>query len=399
MTVSPQHSTQNATAKDGVLVVGGYGNVGQRIARLLAKECGDRLLIAGRHKGRAQRFAAAVNGRARVIDIANPESFAGALQGVKLVVMCLDTADLKFAHACIAQGAHYIDITATYAVIERLGYLHDLARANKVTMITSVGLAPGLTNLLAKACVQSSPGKVGHIDLHLLFGLGDHHGRAALEWTVDRLGQPFEIAAADGQRTVIPFQDSANAEFPPPLGERATYRFDFSDQHTLPHTLNVPSVSTWLTFDDAGLARRLSRLARTGVLQWTRYRWLRHLTILLLRLLRAGSSRFAVCVQGTNDSDTAKVTCFTATGVEESHATAVIAAETVRQVLAEASESGVFQLDQRYSLVDFDAVLAENDIVIDRRSAVVDEQTPKQASPPNRPPLSETGAEDERANG
>ena len=47
-----------AQAASRVLLVGGYGNVGQRIARLLDEELGERLLIGGRDRRRATRFAA-----------------------------------------------------------------------------------------------------------------------------------------------------------------------------------------------------------------------------------------------------------------------------------------------------------------------------------------------------
>lgn len=390
-----------AIATGDVLIVGGYGSVGRRIARLLAKDLGEHLLIAGRHQSRAARFAAELNtgACARLIDVAIPETYAAALRNVDLVVMCLDTTDLKFAHVCIANGTHYIDITATYEVIERLGYLQDLARANKVTMLCSVGLAPGLTNLLAKACVQASSGTISNIDVHILFGLGDRHGKAALDWMINRFHHPFDIHTAHGSREVWPFEDRARGRFPAPFGERATYRFDFSDQHTLPRTLGMPSVSTWTTINRPGLASLLSRLARRGVLRWYRYRIVRRLTVTLMRTLRRGSARFAVSVEAQPSSDEADVVRFTASGIGESHTTAVIAAEAVRHLLASSPSAGVFQIDELYSLRDFESALAENDILIGRPEATANASTSDNLQSTTSNPNPAEGTVNERANG
>lgn len=352
----------------GVLIVGGYGNVGQRIARLLAKRLGERLFIGGRRASHAARFAQALGSgaHARMIDLAQPDTYGAALADVALVIMCHDTCDLKFAHACVLKGIHYLDITATYEVIERLGFMNDLACAHGSTLVTSVGLAPGLTNLLAKDCVQTTD--VWRLDIHLLFGLGDRHGQAALEWMVDRLHQPFEISTRQGTRVVRAFEEQSGAQFPPPFDQRTTYRFDFSDQHTLPETLAVPSVSTWMTYDPAWVARVVSRLGSVGVGRWTRYRWVRRCWVWLIGAWRFGSNRFAVSVEATQVGTKSPTIRRTATGTNEAHATAVVAAETALRVLHDASPAGVFQLDQRYDLGDFEPALAAHGIEIGRPS-------------------------------
>lgn len=366
MATEDGRSSTKAMATD-VLIVGGYGNVGQRIARLVADELGDQLLIGGRHIRHATRLAAALGSgaKARHIDIDDPVSYASALEGIGVVIMCLDTTELAFSHACVSHGTRYIDISASFEVIERLGFLHDLACAHRATIISSVGLAPGLTNLLAKACVDSTDTFVSSIDVHLLFGLGDRHGKAACEWLVDRLHRPFEVMSGGAMHEVWPFEEQSRAQFPAPFGERPTYRFDFSDQHTLPQTLGVPRVSTWATCNSASLARILCRLARHGVLRWTRYRAVRRLAVLLLGSLRTGSDRFALVVDAVTQSGDSRVSFATAIGTEEAQATAVIAAETLRRVLINPPAFGVFQLDELYDLTEFEETLANNGIGID----------------------------------
>lgn len=349
-----------------VLILGGYGNVGQRIAKLLADDPGVRLVIGGRHVGRARRFAATLPGGAgaRAVDIDDPQTYRSALEGVGAVIMCLGTTELAFPHACVTRGICYIDISASYEVIERLGFLQDLAGAHRATIISSVGLAPGLTSLLVKACVRSTGEFVSNIDVHLLFGLGDRHGKATLEWLVDRLHRPFTVGLHGVEHEVWPFEERAQAHFPPPFGERGTYRLDFSDQHTLPRTLGVPSVRTWVTCDRERLAHRLSILARLGVLRWTGHRAVRRFAVCLLRALRGGSDRFAVMVEAASEGAGRGAVSATATGVGEARATAVMVAATLRRVLGDPPPAGVFQLEDLYDLADFDRLLSINGIEV-----------------------------------
>lgn len=349
-----------------VLIVGGYGHVGQRISRLLSEELGTRLVIGGRHRSRAQSVASEFGGRSRVIDCSNPTTFPAALDKVAIVVVCVDITSLSLAQACLTRGIHYIDISASYEVIERLVLLHDLARAHRVTIVSSVGLAPGLTNLLAKACVNDAPDPVTDIKIHVLLGLGDQHGRAAMEWMVDRLHRPFTVTTGGGARRVIPFAETSTVQLPPPYGNCTTYRFDLSDQHTLPQTLGVKSVSTWCTFDRAWLGARLHRLAQRSRLAWLQHAWLRRLLILSLRLFRQGSSQFVLCVEATAETTESRTLIRrTAHGFGEADVTAVMAAETVRKLLADRWPTGVFQLDELFTLDEYSTSLTANGVTID----------------------------------
>lgn len=394
VTITDDAQTAAADAATRVLIVGGYGNVGQRIARLLDEDLGDRLLIAGRDVRHATRFAATLRdgATARLIDIDDPESYASALIDVVAVIMCLDTTELAFPLACVKRGIRYIDISASYEVIERLSFLRDLATAHQATIVCSVGLAPGLTNLLAKACVKSTDILVSSIAVHLLFGLGDHHGKAALEWLVDRLHRPFEIGPSGARREVRPFEERAQAPFPSPFGERTTYCFDFSDQHTLPQTLGVPSVSTWTTYDRPAPARFLSRLARLGLLRWMRYRPLRRSAVWLLGTVRAGADQFVVAVTATTEGESQTISA-TAIGREEAQATAVIAAETLRHVLNKAPMAGVFQLDELYDLADYQGSLGRHGIQINAPPPLRRRTKPR---PDGSPSLSDTTASGRR---
>ena len=73
----------------GILITGGYGTVGRRVAAYLAPGYPDRVVVAGRSDERAARLAAELGHgvRARRVDVGDPDSVEVALEGVGLVVI------------------------------------------------------------------------------------------------------------------------------------------------------------------------------------------------------------------------------------------------------------------------------------------------------------------------
>ncbi|HEX2012735.1 MAG TPA: saccharopine dehydrogenase NADP-binding domain-containing protein, partial [Roseateles sp.] len=99
-----------------VLVLGGYGNFGARIARALAGDPALQLLVGGRDGGKAAEFAARLGGGAQglAIDMAAAD-FATQLRR-HTVGLLIHTAgpfqqqDYGVAEAAAATGAHYLDL-------------------------------------------------------------------------------------------------------------------------------------------------------------------------------------------------------------------------------------------------------------------------------------------------
>ncbi|BBP93332.1 hypothetical protein BsIDN1_69500 [Bacillus safensis] len=89
---------------------------------------------------------------------------------------------------------------------------------------------------------------VDQIDIGIMLGLGDQHGKAAIEWTIDHVHTEYELTEHDQQKRVKSFTGGRPVNFGGQLGKRYAYRFPFSDQQTLPSTIHVPSVTTRLCF-------------------------------------------------------------------------------------------------------------------------------------------------------
>jgi hypothetical protein len=161
---------------NGILLVGGYGAVGAAIAAALMPDFEEQVIIAGRNAARAKEFASTLSPKVRwrAVDLAAHHDYQAVFAGVQYVVACLDIPDIEFVHQCFQRGIHYIDISAEYGILSAIAALDETAKQAGTTAVLSVGLVPGLSNLLA----QHSLSVVAPIDLFdaaLLTGLGEKH--------------------------------------------------------------------------------------------------------------------------------------------------------------------------------------------------------------------------------
>lgn len=325
-----------------ILIVGGYGEVGGMIAERLAARFKGRVIIAGRDRAKAEAAAARIGAgaRGRVFDLFAPEP-AGALDGVALAIVCLDQTDPGFAKACLARGVSYLDITAGYAFLERVEALDFLARENGAIALLSVGVSPGLTNMLARRACELMT-QTDRIDILLELGLGDRHGRAAIEWMLDNLDAPFEVMEAGRLRVVRSFGERLRIVSPFQVRARSAYRFGFSDQRVIARETGVPSVSTWLRFDTALATALFARLARIGLSRLTRRPFWRRRVVNAVMGLRIGSDRCVAAVRATGRThDGATSLSLGVSGRREALMTAVVAAEAARQLLSGSIPPGI----------------------------------------------------------
>ncbi|WP_338425812.1 hypothetical protein [Sphingopyxis kveilinensis] len=221
-----------------LLVIGGYGAVGSRLCACLA-DVGFTVIPAGRRPAAAMAVAARCGTAARAIDLGVAASWDMACEGVDCVIVCMDQEDTAFVRYIFDHGITYIDITASDEFFREI----EALAPNRSAALLSVGLAPGLTNILAAACAAQLD-RVDRIDIGLLAGLGDHHGRAGLEWIADRIFDPAR------NRRGVPLAFGFGQ------GRRNAFEVNFSDQHSLRRTLGIDQVTTRLAFESR-LATRL----------------------------------------------------------------------------------------------------------------------------------------------
>lgn len=355
--------------KQGIVVVGGYGQVGQVVCHELAKFFPGNVYAAGRSYEKAKRFSDDQGGRVLPLQMdineGIPEDF---FQDVSLVVMCLDLRDTGFVQACIDHQVDYVDITADYSVIAGIEKLSPAGS----TVVLSVGLAPGLTNMLAKQGKQRLD-TARLADIYVLLGLGEAHGRAAIEWTIDNLAADFSVLEYGRKRQVASFTEGKKTRFPAPFGQRTAYRFNFSDQHVIPRTLDIPSVSTRLCFDSPLVTRTAAGLKRAGGLGWLERPSIRNKAVDLMESWRWGSENFAAKVDVWGEKD-GRQTIYQGSvcGVREGYVTGRVAAYVAGKLARERQPFGVFHSEKLFQpaelFMELEDVITLEERIIDIES-------------------------------
>lgn len=336
--------------QDKILVVGGYGDVGGRICHLLMNEFKEKVIAAGRNLDKAEKFSHDTRGKvlARRIDVSDFTSH-DVLNDVQLVIVALDLPDVGFAKLCLSLGISYIDISATYKQISAIAELDDVAKENNVTGIVSVGLDPGISNLLAKYCTQQLD-KTDKLYVNILLGLGEDHGEASIEWILNNLQHDFALKINGKREEVKSFQDKRKVAFPENLGEHNTYAFNFSDQYVIAKNLDIPEVKTRMAFESRRVTDLFYWLSIVGFFKLLKYKWLRKLYKAILVKLKMGTDMYALKIEAFGAKLGEPVSVHAAvSGKSEAQATASVAAKVAEQLLKDPLlAKGVFHIESLF---------------------------------------------------
>jgi short subunit dehydrogenase-like uncharacterized protein len=145
-----------------VVVFGAGGVTGRRVAAYLAEragELGDAWAVAGRDPAKLERVLAEIDVVAPetiVADVGDPASLAAMVARTRVVLDLVGPYTLygePVIEACVAGGAHYVDLTGEMPFMRRtVETFHDRAAAAGVKIVQTCGfeaLPPDLAVLLA----------------------------------------------------------------------------------------------------------------------------------------------------------------------------------------------------------------------------------------------------------
>lgn len=346
--------------RDKIMIIGGYGSVGRIIAQQLGKSFPGKIVVAGRNFKRAEELALANDNRLIPLefDLFQNHEKSPAISDVKLVVMCLDQSSTDFVKLCISRGIDYIDITASYSFISKVERLKT--ESSHSTVVMSVGLAPGLTNLLTQFS-RDYFDSLERADISIMLGMGEKHGKAAIEWTVNQLTSEFEVIEKGKLKKVKGFTDGLVTKMPEKLGIRKAYRFDFMDQHVLPKSLNISTVSTRLCFDSSLSTGLFAILKKIGFFNILKVRFFKNLFISMLQKVHFGSDIFVLKVDsyGVKDGKESKYEC-SIVGNREGEITGKVAAAIAEELYTKEQPAGLYHIEELFKSTDIFSKVAED---------------------------------------
>jgi hypothetical protein len=345
-----QRPSASSKANASILIVGGYGQVGSRIAAHLSARFDGQIIVAGRSSARAAALAGRLGERvhARTIDVADAATHASATEAVDLVIVCIDLPDTAFVEHCLERGIHCVDITAELETMRRVLALDPVARRHGATVVLGVGLIPGLSNLMAKRGVSRMQ-TATRVENAFLVGLGEEHGSASLLWTFGHLGDKE-------------YRKRAKIDFGAPYGERTVLHYPFPDQHTLPQTLPIESATSWLCMDSAPMTRLFGLVRRLGLSGLFRNASLLDFFTRFGTKLRFGREDCVVTTRVVGPAGSYQAWL---KGRGEAFVTALAAAEVAYRLATASFASGVHHIEQVFRLDEFLPTLESEGVSFD----------------------------------
>ncbi|MBZ0292067.1 MAG: saccharopine dehydrogenase NADP-binding domain-containing protein [Anaerolineae bacterium] len=370
---------QAGSQAEKILVAGGYGNVGRIIATSLGEVFPGRVIAAGRNLERAQNFAAKTHGKvlARHLDLSS--DVGNALDDVKLAIVCLDQADTRFVEACLQRSIHYTDISADAAFMAQVMALAPGFEHYGATAVLSVGLSPGITNLLVKQASQSLE-SVDHANIYVILGLGEVHGDASIRWMIRKANQVYEVNWHDTHRQMKSFDSARQTWLASESRNRTFFAFDLPEQHTLPNTLGIPT-GNWLAFDSVPMTHLIAFSNRIGLMKLFQRGIRQTLFIHGMQRFRIGSDRFLAEVHVVGQQNGQPLSHWASVGgFGEGRATGLAAAELAKRLYRVAFPPGAYHIEQLVEPESFFEALSAYDLVF-KAGSLTDDRTRQIAHP------------------
>lgn len=370
-----------------VLILGGYGTFGGRLARLLADEPRLTLLIAGRSQARAEAFCETLDGAADIVPLALDRTgdleAAFAHLAPDLVVDAsgpfqnYGPAPYGVVEACLARGISYLDLADGSDFVTGIARFDEAARARGIAVLSGASSFPVLTLAAAEALsadlaeVESITGGVAPSPYA---GVGENVIRAIAGYA----GQPIELTRGGRQATGHALTEAMDFTIAPPgrMPLRTT-RFSLVDVPDLRVLAERwPGVSSvWM---GAGPVPEILHRALNGLAWLVRLRllpsllWLAPVFARAINVVRWGEHRggmFVRVVGRTADGTRAERTWHLLAEGEDGPLIPSMAVEgIVRKMLAgDRPRSGARAASGELNLDNYDRLFARRTIVTGRR--------------------------------
>ncbi len=231
-----------------ILIVGGYGTFGGRVARLLANEERIVLLIAGRSMARAEAFCARYAGTQQMLPCLFDRT--GDIPGQIALLrpdLVIDAAgpfqiygDAPYAlpRAAIHAGANYLDLADGSDFVAGIGRLDAEAKARGVFAYSGVSTFPALSSSVVKSLLAEGD-RPETVEAGLSPSPRADLGLSVIRAVASYAGLPIAITRNGGLAVAYALSESRKAHIAAPgripLGQRRFSLVDVPDLTLLKH--------------------------------------------------------------------------------------------------------------------------------------------------------------------
>ena len=197
-----------------VLVVGGYGVFGERLARLLLRD-GHQVTVAGRDLAKAKALAAQLGCSAQQID---RKGDLAALAGHDVVVDAAGPFQMqggdpwRLVRAAIRARVHYLDLSDNADFCTGISVMDREAKAAGVCVISGLSTVPALSSAAVHALAAGEAPRV--IDIAVLPGNRSPRGISVMTTILSQAGQPMPVWRGNQWAWATGWSDPARYRLP-----------------------------------------------------------------------------------------------------------------------------------------------------------------------------------------
>jgi saccharopine dehydrogenase (NAD+, L-lysine-forming) len=217
----------------------GVGAMGRAAARLAGRREDVEPLVLDSDRSRAERAVAEIGrGEAREVDVEGG-GLTDALKDARAVAACLPyRLNLSVMEAALEARCPYADLGGLYHMTLRQLELDRRFRDAGVPAVLGIGMAPGITNVLARLGADRLD-EVDTVDLYN--GSIERGGGFGVPYSAETILDEFTMPAVvyeDGQLKEVPAASGGvRFEFPEPIGQLEAVYTLHSEIATLPNTI------------------------------------------------------------------------------------------------------------------------------------------------------------------
>ncbi|XP_044478860.1 uncharacterized protein LOC123225048 [Mangifera indica] len=274
-TVLDRPQLPEKTRNARVLVLGGTGRVGGSTAIALSKLSPQLQIVVGcrnREKGAAMVDKLGKNSEFTEVNIDNLDSLELALRDVDLVVHAAgpfqQAKNCNVLEAAIETKTAYLDVCDDTSYALRAKSLKDRAIAAHVPAITTGGIYPGVSNVMAAALVRAardeSKGEPERLRFSYYTAGTGGAGPTILATSFLLLGEEV-VAYSKGEKLKLkPYSGMLNVDFGKGIGRKDVFLLNLPEVRSAHEILGVPTVSA--RFGTAPFFWNLGMIAMTKLL-------------------------------------------------------------------------------------------------------------------------------------
>ncbi|MET1254406.1 saccharopine dehydrogenase family protein [Aliikangiella maris] len=231
-----------------VIILGGYGNFGKRIAQHLIQINELTIFIAGRSLSKAQNLCQQLQQSKQChsvqplqIDI-DDTNFSNIIRTVSPDLLIHTSGpfqgqDYRVAQACIAYHCHYIDLADDRHFVSHFAQLNaqlnQQLNAKPLTLISGASSVPGLSSCVISTYLHEFD-QLDSIEIAIAPGNQAERGLATLEAILCNTGKPLKIFINGQWQTQFGWMSSQKKFFGSIVGHRWLANVDVPDLQLFP---------------------------------------------------------------------------------------------------------------------------------------------------------------------